>query len=153
MMVDNNNATEIWWKDGNSTDTSSDAHPVNAWTNSSAAIPNVNPLTSLGYTNYLYMQMADHTIKGFNVQYDAENTSINDDQFTIAPLGVPEHAIGGTHLTATAVAVTSADGNSTKTLWDSLYVFVQTEGNDITAYARPIKGGEWSKAQLTLPDN
>ncbi|KAL5409074.1 hypothetical protein PMIN04_011169 [Paraphaeosphaeria minitans] len=152
MMVDDNNATEIWWKDGNSTSTSSDKHPVNVWTNSSAAIPNVDPTTSLGYTNYLYMQMEDRTIKGFNVQFDAENTYLNDDQFTISPLGVDEHAVSGTHLTATAVAVKD-DKNSSITIWDSLYVFVQTEGDDITAYARPLKGGEWSKAMLTLSDD
>ncbi|KAF2438242.1 hypothetical protein P171DRAFT_437303 [Karstenula rhodostoma CBS 690.94] len=152
MMVNENNSTEIWWKDGNSTSVSSDKHPVNAWTNSSLAIPNVDPTTSLGYTNYLYMQMEDRTIKGFNVQYDAENTYLNDDQFTISPLGVDEHAVSGTHLTATSVAVKD-DKNSSITLWDSLYVFVQTEGDDITAYARPLKGGEWSKALLTLSDD
>jgi len=153
MMVNQNNATEIYWKDGNDTLKSTDTHRINEWTNSSAAIPNVYPATSLGYTNYLYMQMADRSIKGFNVHYEAEGTYIpGDDQFTIAPLGVADKALGGTHLTATAIAVKDPKSNGTVTLWDSLYVFVQTVGDDITAYGRPIKGGEWSKAQLSIPD-
>lgn len=152
MMVNEQNTTEIWWKDGNSTGKATDNHPLNVWTNSSLAIPNVDPTTSLGYTTYLYMQMADQTIKGFNVQYDAQNTYINDDQFTIAPLGAPEKALSGTHLTATAITVPS-DKNSSIAEWASLYVFVQTVGDDITAYARPLDGGEWAKGLVQLSDD
>lgn len=152
MMVNDNNATEIWWKDGNSTGISSATHPLNAWTNSSLAIGDVDPTTSLGYTNYLYMQMNDQTIKGFNVQFQSESTYLNNDQFTIAPLGAPEKALSGTHLTATAISVPS-DKNSSIVEWDSLYVFVQTEGDDLTAYARPLKGGEWAKGIVPLSED
>ena len=152
MMVNDNNATEIWWKDGNSTGKSTDAHPLNVWTKAGLEIKDVDPTTSLGYTNYLYMQMADRTIKGFNVQFDAQNTWLNDDQFTIAPLGTPEKALSGTHLTATAITVAS-EKNASIEEWSSLYVFVQTEGDDITAYARGLKNGEWAKGIVELSDD
>jgi hypothetical protein len=152
MMVNEKNTTEIWWKDGNSTGKSTEAHPLNVWSKAGLEIPDVDATTSLGYTNYLYMQMADQTIKGFNVQFDAQNTWLNEDQFTIAPLGTPEKALSGTHLTATAISVPS-DKNSSIIDWSSLYVFVQTVGDDITAYARPLKGGEWAKGIVELSED
>lgn len=154
MMVNKNNDTEIWWKDTNTTTTSEDSHPINSWVNSTdAAIRGVYPSTSLGYTTYFYAQMADRSVQGFNITYSAENTTIEqDDTFTITDPGGPVPGLGGTHLTCTAFAETQMDGNVTKTLWDSLYVFYQTEGDDITAFTRPIAGGEWTKGSLKIPD-
>ena len=151
-MVNDNNATEIWWKDGNSTGKGTNDHPLNVWTKSGLEIPDVDPTTSLVYTNYLYMQMADRTIKGFNVQYDAEHTNLNKDQFTIAPLGAPEKALSGTHLTATAISVPSQK-NASIVEWAALYVFVQTVGDDITAYSRPLTNGEWAKGLVPLSED
>jgi hypothetical protein len=37
--------------------------------------------------------------------------------------------------------------------YDSLYVFFQTAGNDITAATRRILGGEWTLDSLAIPDD
>ena len=92
--------------------------------------------------------MADRTIKGFNVTYEAENTTVVDDNtFTITDPAGPVLGLGGTHLTNTAYA----EMNGKTVLWDSLYVFYQTEGDDITAFTRPIHGGEWTKGSIKIP--
>lgn len=154
MMVNQDNVTEIWWKDTNTNLTSKADHPINSWVNASdAAIPNVYPATSLGYTNNFYMQMADKTIKGFNISYEAEKSSIvEDDTFQITDPAGAVYALGGSHLTCTSYAETKTENNKTTNVWDSLYVFVQTEGDDITAFTRPISGGQWTKGSLTIPD-
>ncbi|KAF2008911.1 hypothetical protein BU24DRAFT_359236, partial [Aaosphaeria arxii CBS 175.79] len=148
MMVNKANDTEIWWKD-TANATSTQAHPIMSWQNSTKGlIPDVYPTSSLGYTTYFYAQMADKSISGFNVTYQAENTTIvSGDTFTITNPAGPEYALGGTHLTATAY--TEMDGD--KPVWDSLYVFYQTDGDDISAFTRGIAGGEWQKGQLNIP--
>jgi hypothetical protein len=150
MLANKNNDVEFWWKDTNTTTSSQEKHPINSWQNStSGAIRGVNPITSLGYTTYFYAQMADKSVKGYNVTYQAENTTfVPDNTFTITDPGGPALGLAGTHLTVTAYAEKS--GN--RTLWDSLYVFYQTAGDDITAFTRPIAGGEWSRGKLPIPD-
>ncbi|ORY07031.1 hypothetical protein BCR34DRAFT_570945 [Clohesyomyces aquaticus] len=150
MMVSKSNAVEFWWKDTNTTLVSEDSHPINSWQNSTqSAIGNVYPSTSLGYTTYFYAQMQDRSMRGFNVTYAAENTTIvQEDGFVITDPAGPVLGLGGTHLTMTAYA--EKDGN--KTLWDSLYVFYQTAGDDITAFTRPIAGGEWSVGKIPIPN-
>ena len=96
--------------------------------------------------------MADRSIKGFNISYMAENTTIEDDSFAITNPAGPVLGLGGTHLTCTAYAQQQTVNNQTTNLWDSLYVFYQTEGDDITAFTRPIAGGEWSQGSLKIPD-
>jgi hypothetical protein len=149
MMVNKDNYTEFWWKDTNKTLTSEDTHPINSWQNSTmGAIGPVYPSSSLGFTTYFYAQMADRTIKGFNVSYQAENTTIvPQDTFTLTDPAGPVKGLGGTHLTVTAYA----EMEDKKVLWDSLYVFYQTEGDDIAAFTRPIAGGEWSRGNLVIP--
>jgi hypothetical protein len=150
MMANKQNDVEFWWKDTNTTTVSQENHPINSWQNSTnGAIRGVHPITSLGYTTYFYAQMADRSIKGYNVTYQAENTTFVQDQtFTITDPAGPAIGLGGTHLTVTAYAEKA--GNVTK--WDSLYVFYQTAGDDITAFTRPLAGGEWTKGTLTIPD-
>ena len=150
MMANKNNDVEFWWKDGNATLPSTETHPINSWQNAShAAIRGVHPLTSLGFTTYFYAQMADRSIKGYNVTYAGENTTFLEDKtFAITDPAGPALGLGGTHLTVTAYA--EKEGNTTK--WDSLYVFYQTAGDDITAFTRPIAGGEWTKGSLMIPD-
>lgn len=151
MMANKNNDVEVWWKDTNDTTRSAENHPINSWQNSTnGAIRGVHPMTSLGYTTYFYMQMADRSIKGYNVTYQAENTTfVPADTFTITDPAGPALGLGGTHLTVTAYA--EKQGN--RTLWDSVYVFYQTVGNDITAFTRPLAGGEWTKGTLAIPDS
>lgn len=151
MLANKQNDIEFWWKDTNTSTTSQERHPINSWQNSTAgAIRGVYPTTSLGYTTYFYAQMADKSIKGYNVTYQAENTTfVEDNTFTITDPAGPVPGLGGTHLTVTAFAERDAN---LKTIWDSLYVFYQTAGDDITAFTRPLAGGEWTKGTLTIPN-
>jgi hypothetical protein len=156
MMVNDQNNTEIWWIDTNSSTPSTKQHPINSWTNSTnGGITGVWPTTSFGFTTYLYMQMADKTINAYDIKWEAENTTVKGEPITISNLGAPVPGLGSTHLTLTAYNETTkdADGNITGSLWDSLYVFYQTEGDDISAFSRPILGGEWTEGQLKIPDN
>lgn len=134
MLNNKNNDVEFWWKDTNETATSTPTHPINSWTNASmGSIKDVYPITSLGYTTYFYAQMADRSIKGYNVTYQAENTTfLEDETFTVTDIASSVVGLGGTHLTVTAFA----EKRGEETLWDSLYVFFQTEGDDITAFTR-----------------
>ena len=50
--------------DTNSSLPSNNTHPINVWTNSSITIPGLHPSSSLGFTDYLYCQLADETING-----------------------------------------------------------------------------------------
>jgi hypothetical protein len=150
MLNNKQNDVEFWWKDTNKDLNSTEAHPINSWQNASmGAIKNVWPTTSLGFTTYFYAQMADKSIKGYNVTYQAENTTFLEDQtFRVTDPGGVVEALGGSHLTVTSYE--AKEGN--RTVWDSLYVFFQTEGNDISAFTRGLKGGEWTKGSLTIPD-
>lgn len=163
IMVNDRNNTEIWWIDTNSTTPSTEDHPVNSWTNSTTGgIPNVWPTTSFGFTTYLYMQMADKTVNAYNISWAAENTTIQGDPITIGNLGAPVPGLGSTHLTLTAYneiekddegePIINDDGQP-KSLWNSLYVFYQTIGDDISAFTRPIAGGQWTQGKLQIPDN
>jgi hypothetical protein len=106
----------------------------------------------MGYTTYFYSQMADLTIKGFNIQYQSESTYIRDNEtFTLTDPAGPVKGLAGTHLTCTAY--TEFKDKEKKTpAWDSLYVFYQTVGNDVTAFTRKISGGQWTRAPLGIPD-
>ncbi|KAF1948069.1 hypothetical protein EJ02DRAFT_461571 [Clathrospora elynae] len=151
MMSNKDNDVEFWWKDTNTTTVSEVDHPINSWQNATdATIRDVYPSSSFGYTSYFYAQMADKSFKGYNVTYQAENTTfVEDSTFSITnPVG-PVTGLGGTHLSVTSFA---EKDSSLKTLWDSLYVFFQTEGDDITAFTRPMAGGEWSQGSLDIPD-
>jgi len=138
MMVNFDNAVQVYWKDLNSSIASTDTHPVNKWVNTTVTIPNVMPNTSLGYTNYFYAQNADRTIGGHNISYAAENTKLTSESFTIPQQGLP-----GTHFSVTAVPNGSGG--------DSLLVFNQQNGSDITENARDLSNGQWTYADLPVP--
>jgi hypothetical protein len=106
----------------------------------SIAITDLHPSSSLGYTNFLYCQLADESINGYNISFDAENTAfVPGDQFQIQGLpGVP-----GTHLSVTSFSDTSGG--------ESILAFYQTHGDDITGYSRDKYGGPWTGAQVTIP--
>jgi hypothetical protein len=153
MMVNKDAAVEFYWKETNqSSALNSDSHPINSWENaSSAAIPDVYPASSLGYTTYFYAQSADRSIRGYNVSFAAENTTfVPDDTFTVRSPTQPVQALGGTHMSVTSVLSKDTEGFIK---YDSLYVFFQTAGNDITAATRRILGGEWTLDSLAIPDD
>ncbi|KAI9782881.1 MAG: hypothetical protein M1816_001662 [Peltula sp. TS41687] len=145
MMVNLQETVEVWWKDTNTTLKGNKTHPINEWTNSSISIPNVHPSTSLGYTNFFYAQMADtYAIKGYNISYRAENTSIvQEDTLTVQVQGGPS-GLPGTHFSVSTIPDTSG-GNS-------LIVFYQQQGDDITMYTRDFKNGQWTYVPLPIPD-
>ena len=151
MLANKKNDLEIWWKDTNVTAPSRDVHPINSWQNSTkGAIRGVHPSSSFGFTTYFYTQMADKSIQGHNVTFEAENTTtVQDGTFQISNNAGPIRALGGTHMSVTSYAEKDSSG---KTLWDSLYVFFQTGGDDITVSTRALSGGEWTQASLTIPD-
>lgn len=143
MMVNAENTAEIWWKDTNTTNINSTVHPINEWTNTSVAIPNVHPSTSLGYTNFFYAQDdATNDIIGYNISWAAEATTIVQDDTTIIPIapGLP-----GTHFSVSTLPE-NGGGNS-------LVVFYQTKGDDITQFSRPLEGGQWTTVPLTIEED
>jgi hypothetical protein len=150
MLNNKHNDVEIWWKDTNANLTSTESHPINSWKNASmGTIDNVWPTTSLGYTSYFYAQMADKSIKGFEIDFEAENTTFDEGKaFFVRDPGGAVEALAGTHISVTSYE--AMEGN--RTIWDSLYVFFQTEGDDITAFTRLMKGGEWTRGTLPIPD-
>jgi hypothetical protein len=166
MFVDLLNTVNFYWKDTDTNTTSTESHPINVWTNcksnplctesthysvtptntsskASISIPNVNPSTSLGYTNYFYTQMADtNAIMGYNISWNAENTSIVDkDTFTVGN----DPGLPGTHLSVTALPNQSGG--------DDINVFYQTVGDDVTEYTRDLEVGQWSEVNIDIPDS
>lgn len=138
MMVNLDNAVQMAWKDLNSTVATTDAHPVNTWVNTTFTIPDVDPNTSLGYTNYFYVQKGDGRIGGWNISWDAENTKLTGDAFTI-----PKPALDGSHFSVTTLPNNSGG--------DSLVVFNQQNGTDITQNFRDFSNGQWSYSDLPVP--
>lgn len=141
MFSDLSDTVNFYWKDTNSNTTSTANHPINSWTNTSIAINNVDPASSLGYTNYFYAQLAETgMVQGFNVTWAAENTSFVDkDSFTVAG----EPALPGSHLSVSAIPNQSGG--------DTLVVFYQTNGSDVTEYIRDLTGGQWSAVDIGIP--
>ncbi|GAB7341492.1 hypothetical protein MBLNU457_7720t2 [Dothideomycetes sp. NU457] len=142
MMVNQENTVEFWWKDTNTNLTNTTTHPINEWVNSSIAINSVQPSTSLGYTNIFYAQdAATNNIIGYNITWNSENTTISGAPFTVD--GGSSPGLPGTHMSVTAEPSSSGGNN--------LYVFYQTEGNDITEFTRDIVSGQWSDYVLPIP--
>lgn len=141
MMVNLDNDVNVMWKDLNSTAMTTDTHPVNKWTNTSVSIPNVMPNTSLGYTNFFYAQLADSSISGYNISFDAEETTImNSSTFEIQ-----QKPLAGTHFSVTSIP-TPSGGNE-------LIVFAQENGTDITENLRDFSSGQWSYRSLPIPNS
>ncbi|KAF2765136.1 hypothetical protein EJ03DRAFT_280674 [Teratosphaeria nubilosa] len=140
MFVNTQDTVEFWWKDTDTNRTSTKEHPINAWTNSSISIPNVNPATSMGYTIFFYAQAADtNLIKGYNVSWNAENTSLVGSLFDVAD--TPD--LSGTRFGMSALP-TLSNGSD-------LLVFFQENGSDVSQYTRDLVGGIWSHAALPIP--
>ena len=106
----------------------------------------------MGFTNYLVCQLEDYTIHGYNLTWQAENTTFAPafggdsgqyDEFTIAVSGQNVLGLPGTHLSNTAL---SNSGNV------YLTIFFQTEGSDISLFNREDSsaGGIWTSATAPL---
>lgn len=139
MFVNQENTVEVWWRDTNLNHTETDDHPLNEWTNASIAINNANSATSLGFTNYFYWQDGEtNMIHGHNISFAAENTSFVGEPFTVDDVA----GISGTHLSVSALP--GAGGGNTLT------VFFQTEGSDITEYTRDWIAGQWTSTDIQI---
>ncbi|KAF2397792.1 hypothetical protein EJ06DRAFT_139160 [Trichodelitschia bisporula] len=139
MLVNLDNEVQVSWKDLNTSVVATPQHPVNKWVNTSVSIPHAMPNTSLGFTNYFYTQLDDGTIGGYNISFGAENTHlVPGDSFKI-----PQKGIAGTHFSVTAIP--NASGG------DSLIVFNQVNGSDITENTRDLTSGQWAYASLPVP--
>ncbi|KAL8709878.1 MAG: hypothetical protein Q9220_005494 [cf. Caloplaca sp. 1 TL-2023] len=118
----------ILWKDLNTT------------LKANVTIP-VHPDSSVGFTNFLYVQNPDSSVSGFNITWAAEDTSVNgNENFTISG----DRGLPGTHLSVTALPDTSG-GNS-------LLAFYQTNGTDITEFVRDLDAGQWTSSRVPIPD-
>ncbi|CAD6573250.1 MAG: hypothetical protein ASARMPREDX12_005920 [Alectoria sarmentosa] len=143
FFINLHNEVNILWKELNTTLTGNSTHPVNVWTNSNISIPVVQN-SSMGYTNYLYVQNPDLSISGFNVTFAAENTTIPsdpDDTFVINGA----KGLSGTHLSVTSLP-DSSGGNS-------LLAFYQTNGTDITEFVRDLDAGQWTSSSVPIPNS
>lgn len=141
MFVNTEDTVEVWWRDTNLNHTATDSHPLNEWTNASIAIPHAHPATSLGFTNYFYWQDgASDLIMGYNISFAAENTS-----FVGAPFAVGDTpGIPGTHLSVSALP--DAGGGNTLT------VFYQAVGDDVTEFTRDWIAGQWTSTDIPIED-
>jgi len=108
----------------------------------------------MGFTNYLVCQLEDYTIHGYNLTWQAENTTFASvfggesgqyDEFTITTGGQDVLGLPGTHLSITAL---SRAGSA------YLTIFFQTEGSDISLYDRQdiSAGGIWTSATAPVDD-
>lgn len=114
-------------------------HCLTGFLASNAAIPDVHPSTSLGYTDAFYAQKSDYHVQGFNITWAAENTTIlAQDTFTVGDTSGSVVGLPGTHLTVSEVG--------------KLYIFYQTEGTDITLFKRDMAGGQQTRELLPIPD-
>jgi hypothetical protein len=135
------------WKDTNSSLVSTPEHPINVWTNSSAAINNVYPHSSLGYTTFLYAQDADTLqLRGYNMTWHAEETRIVEEDTLTVEVNIEDEGrpVAGSHFSVTAVNDQSGG--------ESLVVFYQTVGNDITEFTRDLYEGMWSYIPVPVND-
>ena len=100
--------------------------------------------SSMGYTNYLYVQNPDLSISGFNVTFAAENTTIPSDPDDTFVINGPK-GLSGTHLSVTSLPDSS--GGS------SLLAFYQTNGTDITEFVRDLDAGQWTSSSVPIPNS
>lgn len=139
MTVNLANQVQVAWKERNASVLATDTHPVSTWVNLPWTIPDVDPNTSLGFTEYLYAQQADGSIAGYNISWDAERTELG------AMFTIPQKPLLGTHFSVTA--------NQTDVSDKELVVFNQESGTDITQNVRDSESGQWSYLKLPIPQD
>lgn len=133
----------MYWKDSNETAAATASHPLGVWTPVNINIGNVQKASSMGYTNYAIYQHQDGTIRGADILFAAENTTIRSwspnvpDTFVLQTNSKDIHALRATHMSIT--------GTKTVSNGQSLLVFFQEAGNDMRMYTRDAvnTGGVW----------
>jgi hypothetical protein len=82
---------------------------------------------------------------GFDINFNAENTSIvTSDTLVVGGNTNPVIGLSGTHFSVSAVPDNSGG--------DSLIIFMQTKGDDITMFTRDLSAGAWTMTLLPIPD-
>lgn len=176
FFVNTRQEISMYWKDSDQSKNSTRAHPINQWTpgisSPSSTFPqpkkhhllthtsllvnvdidSVHRASGLGYTDYMIYQGEDATIRGANLVWAAENTTVAEgtedglDTWTIQDVQTddPIRAIPRTHLSITALA-TGSGGRM-------LTAFFQREGDDISMYTRDRRnvGGVWQAARSPI---
>jgi hypothetical protein len=85
------------------------------------------------------VQGTDRYIKGYNISFAAEESSILD-SLTVG---------NQTGLLGTRMAITTrADGNG----GTNLFIFFQMIGDDVTVMTRNLAGGVWNLTSLPIPE-
>jgi hypothetical protein len=145
MMISKDHNIEIYWKDTTPNGTATHEHPINVWRNATdALLPDVYPSTSLAYTTYLYAQMADRTIKAFNIAYAAENTTyVPEDTFVLSGKAGAINGVGGTHLYASAYAYYEEG----EVMWDSFF-FSTKQRETISQFSQGQSGLESGRLEV-----
>ncbi|KAJ9652755.1 hypothetical protein H2198_008027 [Neophaeococcomyces mojaviensis] len=136
----------MYWKDNNRSGPATPNHPISTWTPVNIKVTGLQKDSSLGYTDYMIYQAQDTTIRGANVTWGAENTTVAQgnqnglDTWILQAGSQDIHAIRGTHLSITAIA-TASKGRA-------MLAFFQQKGNDVRMYSRDVlnTGGLWSAA-------
>ena len=106
----------------------------------SVAFPNVDDSASLGFTKYLFAQdMNDLSIKGYDLQFAAENTTIGNSAAFIVQ--------GKPGLPSTGLNTIAQPGQG----GDDVLVFYQTNGTYVSEYKRSLDGGTWSSTNVQIP--
>lgn len=109
-------------------------------------IPNVDPTTSLAYSEFFYVQTAnsDH-IHAYQITWESGTTStatVHNDRFSLeGTYRVPNSRFAAT---------TAIDSQGS----EMLLFFDQVGGSDITEYSRELDSStdDWSSAQIGIPD-
>lgn len=141
-MVNLDDAVEFWWKDSNSNVSSNPSSTIKDWTQDSyVTIPGVHPSTSLCYTDLLYAQIDDSFV-GFNVTWDNGSPSTHSNSSLAVSPGSTANPLAGSRLGCTG----------SWSLSNSVSVFYQVNGTDITQLERNIDEGEWTAVALPIPD-
>lgn len=114
----------------------------------SLTFPGVAPNTGLSFHTNLYGVMSSSgDIKGWSMNFDAENTKIIDTT-TDGVFGKP--AVPNSHIYAWSnppMGYPTKAGQVHQT-----YMFCQTVGDDITLYTADPDTGEWTPETLPIPD-
>ena len=103
----------------------------------------------MGYTDFLFVQHEDDSIGGYNVSWQAENTTfVSADTFTIQDVSGKEVlGLPATHLTCTALPNDPNNPNAGA----SLYTWFQIEAENITEFRRDLRQGQWLSADVPIP--
>jgi hypothetical protein len=102
----------------------------------------VDPNAGLSFHGNLYGKtLGSGQIQGWNITFDAESTGTTSSAVSTVDGDLPT---GDTHLFAITVPPTGPP--------EEVFVFYQTQGDDITMYSGNVASGEWNATVLPIPD-